>query len=259
MSRLELLKLMLDGGDSSGNFGHKGRPGKVGGSSKTIPTTTPEADRVYGTNRLSEKDHKALKSMPIKRRKAYLEMVSKEETTTKDMTSFNKKNGMTMIGEKFAIKSPGSFDRKISQLMDEKNMTEEQALDSIHDCVRYTSTTSPKNLVKRAEKTLKDLEKKGYTIVQIKNSWNDSDNPYKGINCKVVSPDGTKFELQFHTPQSFDMKERKQHKFYEEWRDKNTTEERKEELTQIMFDQITKNKKWTVPIGVENLKNFSIE
>lgn len=245
-----------DGGPTSGNFGHKGRPGKIGGSSETVPTTTPESERVYGTNRLKEKDQKALKSMPIRRRKAYLETIGKEEGITRDITALNKKTGMTMIGEKFAIKSPASFDRKIGQMMDEKNMTEEQALDSIHDCVRYTSTTSPKNLVKRAKQTLSELEEKGYAIEQVKNTWNDKKNPYKGINCKVVSPDGTKFEIQFHTPQSFDMKERKQHKFYEEWREKSTSEERKAELTQIMFDQINGNKNWTIPPDIEKLKNI---
>lgn len=68
------------------------------------------------------------------------------------------------------------------------------------------------------EKTLKDLEDKGYTVLKIKNTWLDDLRPYKGINVHIEAPSGQMFELQFHTPESFEMKNGVLHNLYEQRR-----------------------------------------
>lgn len=251
----EVRKLIKDGGPTSGNFGHGGRPGKIGGSSEGESTNTPEENRKYGEERI--KNPKELNNMSKVSKDKYLSSVRAEKEITKDVTELNKLSKMSMLGEKYAIKQPESYKEKISDLIKEKGWSEEQAVDSIHDCVRYTSTSSPKNLVANTKKMLKQMEDKGYTIQAISNTWRDDTNPYSGINVKVLSKDGTKFEMQFHTPQSFDMKERKQHKDYEEYRKSDITEERKKELSQKMFAKISGNKKWTIPTGIDDIKSFT--
>ena len=40
---------------------------------------------------------------------------------------------------------------------------------------------------------------KGYESVKVKNFWTNKGNPYNGINCTFKTPDGQRFEVQFHT------------------------------------------------------------
>lgn len=239
-----------DGGKGSGNFGHAGRKGKVGGSTETGSTNNPDTKRVYGRERVKEEE---LNKLPPKRKDVYLSTIDKEKKITNTIEKQIKLNKSYMVGEKFAIKQPMSYDRKINEIMLEKNIYEEEAMKECGDVIRYTSISSSKTLVKNTKEMLQNLTNEGYQIVELKNTWIDEDNPYKGINIKMLSPDGTKFELQVHTAQSFDMKERKQHKHYEEWRLPTASEERKKELSKQMFDYILKNDKWNIPKGIEKL------
>jgi hypothetical protein len=108
---------------------------------------------------------------------------------------------------------------------------EVNSINELFDVVRYTAVSKTKNYIKNKDKILKDLEEKGFTIYKEKNTW--LRNGYKGINVKLISPNNIKFELQFHTEQSLEAKE-KVHKYYEEQRLPSTTEERKRELAIIM-------------------------
>lgn len=245
-----------DGGKGSGYFGHVGRPGKIGGSAESGSTNNPPTNRVYGRERVKEEE---LNKLPKQRKREYLRIIDREKQITDSIETFNKKHKLIMVGEKFAVKQPASYDRKINEIMQEKNIDEKTAMELCNDVVRYTSITGGKNLVSKTTKMLKDLMNEGYEVLELKNTWLSEGNPYKGINIKLVSPDNVKFELQFHTAQSYDMKERKQHKYYEEWRLPTTSESRKAELNKIMFDYITKNKKWNVPKDIEKLSIENIK
>ncbi len=50
-----------------------------------------------------------------------------------------------------------------------------------------------------------------------KNSWTDPE--YKGINTRWVNPEGQRFEVQFHTAESFHAKHQVTHVAYERIRD----------------------------------------
>ncbi len=60
------------------------------------------------------------------------------------------------------------------------------------------------------------LEARGYQMYQRKNSWSDPE--YKGLNTRWVTPDGQRFEVQFHTPESFHAKHDVTHRAYERLR-----------------------------------------
>ena len=97
-----------------------------------------------------------------------------------------------------------------------KTLTYDQCVNDINDYVRYTMGCTTKNLKDNYEKTVKMLEKKGYSLVKVKNFYevDPMKNPFRGLTCVFESGTGTKFELQFHTPQSFAAKE-VQHPLYE--------------------------------------------
>ena len=86
------------------------------------------------------------------------------------------------------------------------------ASDEISDSVRYTLVIDEAEYVDKIKECLSSLEQQGYTINKFKNFWGDK--KYQGINVQVVTPDGLKFELQFHTEQSLKAKE-KSHFYYD--------------------------------------------
>ena len=53
-----------------------------------------------------------------------------------------------------------------------------------------------------------------------KNCWTHPE--YKGINARWVTPEGQRFEVQFHTPDSFHAKHQVTHLAYERIRDQTT-------------------------------------
>jgi hypothetical protein len=71
------------------------------------------------------------------------------------------------------------------------------------------------------------LQEKGYNIIAVKNHWLNPYDPYQGVNVKILSPSEQKFELQFHTRESFDLKSGELHELYEKQRliaDKTSSE-----------------------------------
>lgn len=90
------------------------------------------------------------------------------------------------------------------------------AAQALYDNLRYTMTTVNADdlpaLVRGTTERLSDL---GYVPMRIKNFWALSDKGYAGYNAVFQNPDGQMFELQFHTPQTLQVKEGDTHHFYE--------------------------------------------
>jgi len=131
---------------------------------------------------------------------------SVEPNITDSVTAAAAANNATLEGLKFRRKTKESLARKITKEAAEKTVTLQQAADDIGDAVRYTMVKDPDNYVEMAQNTIAQFEAEGYTVVKVKNYWQPN-NAYKGINVNFLDPDGYKFELQFHTPQSFTVKE----------------------------------------------------
>jgi pyruvate/oxaloacetate carboxyltransferase len=84
----------------------------------------------------------------------------------------------------------------------------------IHDIIRYTFLFDALNYTEQVQQALDVLKKHGQKVIKIKNTWNDELNPYKAINTFVEFHDGFMYEIQFHTPQSFNVKSGKMHDLY---------------------------------------------
>lgn len=133
----------------------------------------------------------------------------REPAITDLVRDISDKAGLELVGLDYRMKSEESFARKVASNPDGYE---------VKDLIRYTMIGSPEGLIESAEKTIEHFKSAGYEMVTIKNSWDDTENPYKGLNTTVVSPEGQKFELQYHTQESFDMKQGKMHELYEKWR-----------------------------------------
>ena len=140
-------------------------------------------------------------------------LVAVEKEITATIIDASDKHGGIMIGLAYRFKSVKAMAGKINR--ERGDRTAQQAAEEMSDVIRYTTTFTPENYVAGAKATIDDLQAAGYQLT-VKNYWKSGD-PYQGINIAAVHPDGTRFELQFHTPQSAVEKE-KIHKDYEEYR-----------------------------------------
>ena len=136
-----------------------------------------------------------------------------EPGITKSMVDIGDANGTELSGLKFRRKSKESLARKIVKDAEEKGITLTQSADKIGDSVRYTMVADEATYRQKATQVLSDLKAQGYEILQEKNYWRRG-NGYMGVNTNLLSPDGYKLELQFHTPSSLAVKQ-PSHDLYE--------------------------------------------
>jgi hypothetical protein len=87
-----------------------------------------------------------------------------------------------------------------------------------------------------------------------KNSWTNAE--YKGINTRWVTPDGQRFEVQFHTPDSFHAKHYVTHAAYERIRNPATS---KQELRELHAFQQEVSAWIQIPDSASDIPDFKKE
>jgi SPP1 gp7 family putative phage head morphogenesis protein len=170
----------------------------------------------------------------------YSSIVAAEPDVTAAVTRIVEENGGEMAGLEFRIKTQDSYMRKVASdfAADVEINPDLLPIDvarSINDVLRYTAIAGPEEYYTLYSATILALINEGHSVKKVKNTWNDSNNPYNGINGILVTMEGVSYELQFHTPESFEMKQHKIHVYYEEYRLPSTPKQRKMELWQLML------------------------
>lgn len=150
----------------------------------------------------------------------YNKVITNEPKITLDLKEVSNSTGTELVGLDFRLKSKESYLRKVNA--DSKNSLDPEIIKNIventNDIIRYTYQTSHKDLTNKYFEINKSLYEKGYEQIKLKNTWLVKSNPYKGINCNYIAPNGQKFEIQYHTPESFELKNGELHSLYEKWR-----------------------------------------
>ena len=173
-----------------------------------------------------------------------------EPKITSDLTSIMDKVGGKLVGLDFRLKSQSSLKRKIeTEIAD--GFTHSQAVNKIRDAIRYTTVFKEKDFVTRYKAMQYLLAIKGYKTIVVKNTWKN-DSAYKGVNTFIQNENGDVFEMQYHTQQSFDVKNGLLHKLYEKFRDLKTPIHEKEKLLLEMRKLSSKSK---IPEGVEFIED----
>ena len=148
------------------------------------------------------------------------------------------------------LKTVESTSRKILTDAHDMEISVAEASKSINDSLRYTFIIEDSDYVNTTRAITDTLVAGGYTVYKFKNYWAKKDVAYQGINALFKSKEGVIFELQFHTPVSYDTKGEKTHIYYEIMRSETATEAEKAEA------KIKHDAAFTlipVPAGVENL------
>jgi hypothetical protein len=103
------------------------------------------------------------------------------------------------------------------------------AISKLGDAIRYTFCFESANYPDGYQDVKERLEAHEYRMVYSKNHWRD-DPEYKGINTRWITPEGQRFEVQFHTAESYYAKQHITHKSYERLRNPLTHDDERGEL-----------------------------
>lgn len=165
----------------------------------------------------------------------YNKVVKEEPKITRKIQPIIERAGGVMEGLEFRLKAKESYLRKVDTdyqqaVKSDPSITKAYVASKINDAIRYTAIADEESLYGVYNRIVDQLKVSGYEIVNLKNTWFDTVNPYRGVNAVIQSPGGQNFELQFHTPASFDLKQNKLHELYEEFRLSTTPAARREEL-----------------------------
>ena len=177
----------------------------------------------------------------------YKQALKREPSITAEVERVAKEAGVDMAGKEYRIKSIRSYLKKYCRKYSQTGRACE-----VKDILRYTYTAAPEVLTEKILKSIEIYKKSGYNTVEIKNYWLDSQNPYNGINTILRSPQGQAFELQYHTPESFEVKSGKMHELYERQKKiKGVSSREYIELGDQMFEL---SDSMEVPKGIEKVK-----
>jgi hypothetical protein len=143
--------------------------------------------------------------------------------------------GGWLEGLKHRLKGEERLKEKIAEKIEhEPDRTPAEAIREISDAIRYTFCFESDSYVGGYWSIKQRLEEGGYSMIYSKNHWRD-DVEYKGINTRWVTLEGQRFEVQFHTPESFYAKQYITHDTYE--RRRNPLIERSERREIEAFQQ----------------------
>ena len=153
-----------------------------------------------------------------------------EPVISAELRSIAVQVGGRLAGFEFRLKSRDSCLRKMrKKLHDHPDWEPRDA--ELDDALRYTIEVDDDPPGRHAEAirmAFGRFEGAGHRVVEVKNYWPRGDN-YSGVNAVLLAPDGLKWELQFHTRESFRIKMRDHH-LYEELREVATSTARKRQL-----------------------------
>jgi hypothetical protein len=148
-----------------------------------------------------------------------------EAHVSDDVRTIERENtaGAWLEGFECRLKGDDRLKEKVAEaLRDNADTTIEDVVEKIPDAIRYTFCIESENYVEGCKRIKDQFEDSGHEMYQSKNSWDEPE--YRGINTRWVTQDGQRFEVQFHTLESFHAKQQLTHECYERLRNPLTTE-----------------------------------
>jgi hypothetical protein len=165
------------------------------------------------------------------------------------------KNGGWLEGFKNRLKGENRLEEKVAEKLGaEPRITAAAALREIADAIRYTYCFQPENYTRGYYDIKARFESCGHEMCYSRNYWSDPE--YKGVNSRWVTPEGQRFEVQFHTPDSFHAKHQVTHLAYERIRDPTTS---RPELRELHAFQREVSSWIQVPDGAADIPDYRKE
>jgi hypothetical protein len=155
-------------------------------------------------------------------------------------------------GFEFRLKSAERIREKVAgKLEAEPDRSLAEIVRTIPDAIRYTFCFDSTNYTSGFADIKDKLEASGYEMYYTKNFWLNTE--YKGVNTRWITPEGQRFEVQFHTAESFHAKQEATHLAYERIRDPGTSDHERSELQEFQREVSG----WVpVPLGAQDIANY---
>ncbi|MBN4174276.1 hypothetical protein GSU75_01481 [Pseudomonas savastanoi pv. phaseolicola] len=112
-----------------------------------------------------------------------------------------------LAGMDHQLKSVGSLKEKLKQQMALKNKALEDAVAGVNDALRYSVVLEPPDFTAGLRGVLASLDDQGHVRVKLNNLFAKHQPAFKAVNVTMRSPEGALWEIQFHTPDTFRLKE----------------------------------------------------
>jgi hypothetical protein len=157
-----------------------------------------------------------------------------EPAISADVQTVEQENeqGGRLEGLMCRLKGDDRLKEKVAaQLAVEPDKPAFEILRKIPDAIRYTFCFESGNYTKGYYDIKDQLESRGHEMYYSKNWWTNPE--YKGINTRWVTAAGQRFEIQFHTPESFHAKQCVTHDAYERNRNPLTSDGERDELEEF--------------------------
>jgi hypothetical protein len=111
-----------------------------------------------------------------------------------------------LVGLENRLKGKDRLTEKITEAIEERGHTVDEAFGLVKDAIRYTFVYPDDRYTEGVYADCKRLEDAGFERYDRRNSWEQAE--YKGINSRWQVPgNGQIFEVQFHTQASLNAKE----------------------------------------------------
>ena len=205
---------------------HEGRWPKDRQPAATIDESTesPGSYRSKGGFDLSQERHAETIDAIGRARKAEASISADMQTAERENTS-----GGRLEGFDHRLKGDDRLKEKVAEYLGaEPRKTASEALREIPDAIRYTFCFHPESYTGGYYDIKARLESCGHEMYLSRNSWGNLE--YKGINTRWVTQEGQRFEVQFHTAESFHAKQNITHESYERIRNPLTSDGERMEL-----------------------------
>jgi hypothetical protein len=163
-----------------------------------------------------------------------------------------------LVGLEHMVKGEDRLKEKLADAWHGRSgLTAGQVLSMVPDVVRSTLMYSSERYAEGVLADVDRLKAEGFELIKLKNLWDA--NQYKGINSQWLRAEtGTRFEMQFHTPESLEAKELT-HEAYERIRAHAVLPVNEQDLVQereLGNFQRRVNTVITTPPGTDRIKDF---
>jgi hypothetical protein len=180
-----------------------------------------------------------------------------ERSTTGHVHDVERENvhGGWLEGLDYRLKGEDRLKEKVAEVLKrEPDRAPEEIVREVPDAVRYTFCLHTEDYTNGCRDIRQRFEAFGYEMIYSKNYWNDPE--YKGINTRWITPDGNRFEVQFHTRESYHAKQEVTHDAYERIRNPLTSRAERTELKSFQSEVTS----WIpIPDGAEDIPDYKRE
>ncbi len=184
-----------------------------------VDTYLSDSDRVLATpyDKLDPRHRKIVAS--------YVDLIYKnsklvEPSISKDLHELLKEEKAYLVSFEHRLKTIESLRRKVIADSKDYDGSYYRAAHNICDSIRYTIIIEDNIYIEKVDEYLHSLENMGYEVLEVKNNWGTE--YCQGINARFSDKNSnTIFEIQFHTPIGYQIKEQNTRDLYQVIRDES--------------------------------------